>query len=74
MSKTEPAAPSPVAGRSFWRSMKMVAWAFLGIRKGSESQEDMATVSPVHIVVAGLVGGAIFIICLALLVSWIVAK
>lgn len=60
--------------RSFLRSMKMVVWAFAGIRKSSASQEDLATVKPVHIVVAGVVVGVCFIATLALLVNWIVAK
>lgn len=60
--------------RSFLRSMKMVVWAFAGIRKSSASQEDLATVKPVHIVVAGVVVGVCFITTLALLVNWIVAK
>ncbi|MDR3371164.1 DUF2970 domain-containing protein [Rhodoferax sp.] len=60
--------------RSFLRSMKMVVWAFAGIRKSSASQEDVATVKPVHIVVAGLIAGLCFIATLALLVNWIVAK
>ena len=73
MSESDSAKQSPAPVRTLWRSMKMVAWAFLGIRKGSESQEDVATASPVHIVVAGLLGGAIFVTCLVLLVNWIVA-
>lgn len=59
--------------RSFLRSMKMVVWAFAGMRKGSASQEDLVTVKPVHIVVAGLVVGACFIAVIAMLVHWIVA-
>lgn len=59
---------------SFWRSVKMVAWSFFGIRKSSESQEDMARVNPFHIIVAGIAGAAIFVIGLIVLVKWVVAK
>ncbi|MDO8248131.1 MAG: DUF2970 domain-containing protein [Rhodoferax sp.] len=59
---------------SFWRSIKMVAWSFLGIRKRSESQEDMARVNPFHIIVVGIAGAVIFVVGLIVLVNWVVAK
>lgn len=59
---------------SFWRSIKMVAWSFLGIRKSSESQEDMARVSPFHIIVVGIAGAIMMVIGLIVLVNWVVAK
>jgi len=73
--KEDEAAASLLAQtRTFLRSMKMVVWAFVGIRKSSASQEDMVTVKPLHIVVAGLVVAACFVAALALLVNWTVAK
>ncbi len=59
---------------SFWRSMKMVAWSFFGIRKSSESQQDVAQVNPFHIIVAGIGSALIFVLGLILLVNWIVGK
>ncbi len=59
---------------SFLRSLRTVAWSFLGIRKNSESHEDLARVNPVHIIGAGIAVAAIFVIGLILLVNWIVAK
>ena len=59
---------------SFWRSIKTVAWSFLGIRKNSESQEDTARVSPFHIIVVGIAGAIIMVIGLIVLVNWVVAK
>ena len=64
----------PKSGGSFWRSVKMVAWSFFGIRKSSESQEDMARVNPFHIIVVGIAGAVIFVIGLIVLVNWVVAK
>ena len=66
----------PGAGQrgSFWRGVKMVAWSFLGIRKGSESQEDMARVNPFHIIAVGIGVAVIFVIGLIVLVNWVVAK
>lgn len=62
------------AASSFWRSLKTVAWSFLGIRKRSESQADLARVNPLHIVAAGIVGVLIFVVGLIVLVNWVVAK
>lgn len=62
------------AGGSFWRSIRMVAWSFLGIRKGSEFKEDMARVNPFHIIVVGIVAAVIFVLGLIVLVNWVVAK
>jgi hypothetical protein len=59
---------------SFWRSIKMVAWSFFGIRKSSESQEDQARVSPFHIIVVGIAGAIMMVIGLIVLVNWVVAK
>ena len=59
---------------SFWRSMKMVAWSFFGIRKSSESHQDVAQVNPFHIIVAGIGSALILVLGLILLVNWIVGK
>ena len=59
---------------SFWRSIKLVGWSFFGIRKSSESQEDMARVNPFHIIVVGIAVAFIFVVGLIVLVNWVVAK
>lgn len=67
MSKTTPAA-------SFWRSLKTVAWSFLGIRKSSEYKEDLSTVNPLHIVIVAIGGVLIFVVSLMFFVNWVVSK
>ncbi|MES2878813.1 MAG: DUF2970 domain-containing protein [Pseudomonadota bacterium] len=69
--RNQPQAPVPAA--SFWRSIRMVIWAFLGIRKNSEVQED-TRVNPFHVIVVGIAGAIIFVIGLIILVNWVVAK
>jgi len=59
---------------SVLRSLKVVAWSFLGIRKASESQLDMVRVSPFHIIGVGIGLAAVFVVTLVLLVNWVVAK
>ncbi|MDE2419148.1 MAG: DUF2970 domain-containing protein [Burkholderiales bacterium] len=56
------------------RSIKLVAWSFLGIRSRSGYQEDLARVNPMHVVAAGIVGALLLIAGLIGLVNWVVAK
>ena len=62
------------AGTSFLRSMKTVAWSFLGIRKRSEFQEDLARVNPFHVIASALIAVLILIVGLVVLVNWAVAS
>ena len=59
---------------SFFRSVKMVAWSFLGIRKNSEYKDDLAQVNPFHVIIAGLVGVMLMVVGLIVLVKWVVAS
>ncbi len=54
-----------------FRVIKAVFWSFLGIRKGRDLEADAAHIKPQHVILAGLLGGAIFVISLVLLVNWI---
>ena len=53
------------------RVYKTVFWSFLGVRKGADNQDDLAGISPVQIVVAGVIGAIVFVISLIALVSFI---
>lgn len=50
----------------------MIAWAFLGIRKKSDSQEDSARINPFHIIIVGLVGVILLVSALIFFVGWVV--
>lgn len=63
-----------VAKTSFWRSIKLVAWSFLGIRSNREYQQDLAKVNPMHVVGVGIVGVLLLVVGLITLVNWVVAK
>lgn len=71
MSETRGPQQTPV---SFWRSVKLVAWSFLGIRSKSGYQQDLEKVNPVHVMVVGLVGVLILVVALIGLVNWVVSK
>jgi len=53
---------------TFLRSMRTVAWAFLGLRKRSGHDEDLSHLRPSHLIVAGLISGAVFVLLLILVV------
>ena len=57
---------------SFGRSVKLVAWSFLGIRKNSEYKNDLAQVNPFHVIIAGLIGVMLMVIGLIVVVNWVV--
>ncbi|BDU56236.1 MULTISPECIES: DUF2970 domain-containing protein [unclassified Limnohabitans] len=59
---------------SLMRSVKAVAWSFLGIRKSSEFQEDIDKITPLHVLGVGLVAVFVFVISLIVLVNLVVAK
>jgi hypothetical protein len=59
---------------SVWRSIKLVAWSFLGIRSSAGYQQDLAKVNPLHVVLVGIVGALLLVVCLVVLVNWVVAK
>ncbi|WP_353134934.1 DUF2970 domain-containing protein [Limnohabitans sp.] len=56
------------------RSVKAVAWSFLGIRKSSEFQEDIDKITPLHVLGVGLVAVFLFVISLIVFVNLVVAK
>jgi hypothetical protein len=62
------------AAPSFWRALRMVAWGFLGVRKSSEYQQDLAQVKPLHIIVTAALGALALVLALVLLVNWVVAS
>ena len=53
------------------RTVKAVGWAFLGVRKNSDYQEDLGRLSPLHIIAVALVAVAFFVGGLILLVNWV---
>lgn len=59
---------------SLLRTIKAVAWSFVGIRKASESQQDLGKLNPFHVIAVALVAVALFVGVLVLLVNWVVAK
>jgi Protein of unknown function (DUF2970) len=59
---------------SFVQTMKAVAWSFFGVRKHSDLEKDVSQLNPLHVVIAGVLGGLLFVALLLLLVNWVVGS
>jgi len=46
-----------------------VSWAFFGVRKQSDHDNDAETLSIGQVVIAGILGAAIFVACILMLVK-----
>jgi hypothetical protein len=64
--KLKPASPLQVA--------KAVFWSFFGVRRRAEHDKDLAQIKPVQVVIAGLIGAAVFVLSLVLLVKFIIGR
>jgi amino acid transporter len=51
---------------------KAVAWSFLGIRKRADLEADAAQLNPLALILAGIIGAALFIGVLLLIVHVVV--
>lgn len=65
---------APPVKPSFWRTIRAVAWSFVGLRSRGAYEEDVKNLNPVHIIVVGLLGVFVFVAVLVLLVNWMVAR
>ncbi|MBV8379149.1 MAG: DUF2970 domain-containing protein [Paucibacter sp.] len=77
MASTEPGEDIAEAARrplSFWQTIRAVAWSFIGLRRGSGYEEDVKRLNPVHVIVAGVLAAALFVVVLLLLVQWVVGS
>jgi Protein of unknown function (DUF2970) len=59
---------------SFLQTLRAVGWSFFGVRKSSEHEKDVSQLNPLHVIVAGVILAALFVLLLAWLVSWVVGS
>ncbi|MCW5297366.1 MULTISPECIES: DUF2970 domain-containing protein [Herbaspirillum] len=59
---------------SFAATMKAVFWSFFGVRKRSDYESDAAKLNPLHVIIAGVIGAAIFVTVLVLIVKMVVGS
>ena len=51
--------------------VKAVLSAFIGIRKRAAHERDLVTLTPLQVVIAGIVGAVIFVLSLVMLVRFV---
>jgi hypothetical protein len=51
-----------------WRAVLAVFWGFFGVRKQSDYDADAAHLTPAQVIIAGLLGAALFVAMILLLV------
>ena len=59
---------------SLAQSFRAVAWSFFGVRRSADHAQDMQKLNPVHVIVAGLVSAALFVLALVFLVRWVIVS
>jgi len=64
----------PAKPATFGATMKAVFWSFFGVRKRRDYEHDAANLNPIHVIVGGLIGVALFIGILVFVVRMVVAK
>ena len=47
---------------------KAVFWSFLGIRKSRDHDRDAVSITPLQVVVAGVIGAAVLVFCIIMVV------
>lgn len=70
-----PRTPGELPARrkgSLLRTVRAVAWSFIGLRKGSEYQQDVERLNPIHIIAVGLAAALLLVVGLIALVNWVV--
>jgi len=70
--KQTPPPPAVPRKGSLLRTVRAVAWAFIGLRKGSEYQKDLESISPLHVIVVALLGFFLLVVSLIAVVNWVV--
>ena len=66
--------PQP-AGRkpaNLFQVASAVFWSFFGVRKGRHMLQDMESIKPLHVVIVGVVAGALFVLTLLAIVRVII--
>jgi hypothetical protein len=64
--------PSPPRRAGFWATIKAVMWAFVGIRRRRDYDEDAASLDPKALIVAGVLAGVLFVLAIVAVVRLVV--
>jgi hypothetical protein len=65
--------PPSARKAAFGQTFRAVAWSFMGIRRARDQEQDHK-LNPVHVVIAGILGAAVFVLLLVLLVHFVIGS
>ena len=54
-------------------TVKAVLWSFIGIRGRRGYEHDTSRLNPIHVIIAGVIAAALFVIALLLVVRLVLA-
>ena len=70
----DPSEESPTARKAnFGQTFRAVAWSFLGIRRSADHEQDVKKLNPIHVVIAAVLGAAVFVVFLVVVVHFVTA-
>jgi Protein of unknown function (DUF2970) len=59
---------------SVLQTFRAVAWSFFGVRRSADHAQDVQKLNPVHVIIAGVVSAAMFVLALVFLVRWVIGS
>ncbi|MCA1324171.1 DUF2970 domain-containing protein [Herbaspirillum sp. alder98] len=59
---------------SFGATIKAVLWSFFGVRGKRGYEQDAARLNPLHVIVAGVIAAALFVLGLIVVVKLVVGQ
>lgn len=59
--------------RSFLSTLVAIAWSFIGLRRRKDFEQDVGRMNPFYVLIAALIGVAIFIGALLIVVKYAVS-
>ena len=73
MTSPDPEHVAPTARKAnVGQTFRAVAWSFLGIRRSADHAQDVQKLNPIHVVIAAVLGAAVFVVFLVLLVHVVI--
>lgn len=67
-------AIDPQSKGTVLQTLRAVAWSFFGVRRSADYEQDVQRLNPAQVVVAGVIGAALFVAALVLVVRWVLAS
>ncbi|HKY02291.1 MAG TPA: DUF2970 domain-containing protein [Burkholderiales bacterium] len=71
---SDPAEEPAVKKAGVLAVAKTVFWSFFGIRRRKEHEQDIARLTLKQVVIAGIVGGVLFVLTLVLIVRLVISQ